>query len=121
MPPPPVHDDVTMVMSGPVGTDCLVAWLIVATGPNRGQDYRLPGGTVRIGVDPGCDVCLAGDTYISGCHAEISFRQGQYVVRDLASTNGTYVNEARVSDQILRDDDRLRFGVTQLVFKSFSL
>jgi pSer/pThr/pTyr-binding forkhead associated (FHA) protein len=121
MPQPPVHDDVTMVLSGPVGSECIVAWLVVATGPCRGKDFRLPGGTVRIGLDPGCDICLAGDTYVSTCHAEISFRQGQYEVHDLASTNGTYVNEARVGEAILQDNDRLRVGVTQLVFKSFSL
>lgn len=120
-PPPAADDDVTMIMSGPVGAECLVAWLVVANGPQRGQDFRLPGGTARVGLDASCDICLPGDTYISTCHAEISFRQGQYEVRDLSSTNGTFVNEARVGEAVLRDNDRLRFGVTQLVFKSLSL
>ncbi len=123
-PAPPHPDgppDVTMVMSGPVGAECLVAWLVVATGPERGTDHRLPGGTARIGHGPGCDVRLAADTYISSCHAEISFRGGVYVLTDLDSTNGSFVNEARVDEAVLHDGDRVRLGVTQLVFKSFSL
>jgi hypothetical protein len=119
--PAPPLDDRTMVMSGPVGAECLVAWLVVASGPGRGRDFRLPGGTARLGHDPACDVCLAGDTYISSCHAELSFRGGQYELRDLGSTNGTYVNESRVDEAVLRDGDRVRLGTTQLVFKSFSL
>ncbi|MBE0568009.1 MAG: FHA domain-containing protein [Krumholzibacteria bacterium] len=108
-------------MSGPVGAECLVAWLVVASGPARGRDFRLPGGTARLGHDPACDVCLAGDTYMSGCHAEISFRGGLHELRDLGSTNGTYVNESRVGEAVLRDGDRVRLGTTQLVFKCFSL
>lgn len=108
-------------MPGPVGAECLVAWLVVANGTQKGQDFRLPGGTLRIGQDAGCDVSLPGDSYISTCHAEITFRQGQYEVRDLASTNGTFVNEIRIEEAVLHDNDRLRLGVTNMVFKSLSL
>jgi hypothetical protein len=120
-PPPPGLDDKTMLMPGPTGNKCVVAWLVVARGTFLGKDYRLPGGTARIGIDDGCDIRLLGDTYVSSRHAEICYRQGQYELRDLNSTNGTFVNDVRVSEAILRDNDRVRLGETHLVFTSLSL
>lgn len=52
---------------------------------------------------------------ISRRHAEISFVNGQYVLRDLGSTNGTFVNDTRIepnSVHILKSNDTLRFGNT---------
>lgn len=120
-PPPPVDCDKTMVLSGPTGAACVVAWLVIANGPSLGKDFRLSGGTARLGLDPGCDVFLGGDPSVSGRHAEISFRRGQFELRDLDSTNGTLINGTRVVEAVLRDNDRLTLGKTQLVFKSLSL
>jgi NADPH-dependent 2,4-dienoyl-CoA reductase/sulfur reductase-like enzyme/pSer/pThr/pTyr-binding forkhead associated (FHA) protein len=52
---------------------------------------------------------------ISRRHAEISYANGQYFVRDLGSTNGTFVNEVRLqpgSAQTLKPNDVVRFGTT---------
>jgi len=114
-------DDVTQVLSNPIGVESVVAWLVVASGTQLGRDYRLPGGTVHIGLDPRCEIFLDDDTYLSGRHAEISFRDGQYQIRDLNSTNGSFVNDARISEAVLRDNDRVRMGLTTFVFKSLTL
>jgi pSer/pThr/pTyr-binding forkhead associated (FHA) protein len=45
-----------------------------------------------IGRDEGCDIRLQGDSLVSRRHAMIEFSQGEYCIRDLGSTNGTYVN-----------------------------
>lgn len=125
-PPPPVthhvaDDEVTQVLSTPVTNEALVAWLVVATGAARGRDYRLPGGMLRMGHGPNCEIRIAGDTYISTQHAEITFRQGAFWIKDLNSTNGTFVNEVPVSEIALGDGDRVKVGMTELVFKSLKL
>ncbi len=114
-------DDVTQVLTNPIGVEAVVAWLVVASGFQSGRDFRLPGGTVHLGLDPRCEVFVEGDTYMSWRHAEISFRDGLYHLRDLNSTNGTFVNETRISEAVLRDNDRVRLGLTTFAFKSLNL
>ena len=114
-------DDVTMILSAPVGEESVVAWLVVASEPGRGRDYRLPGGMARLGIDVGCEICLDFDTYVSSRHAEISYRNGHYHLRDLNSTNGSFVNEARITEVALNDNDRVRLGQTTFIFKSLNL
>ncbi len=119
--PQPPADDVTQVLDAPVGRESLVAWLVLADGPARGRDHRLPGGTIRLGGDPDCDISIGHDQYASAQHAEISFREGQYQIRDLGSTNGTFVNDERVAEAVLRDGDRVRLALTEFVYKSLLL
>ncbi len=44
--------------------------------------------------------------------------EGVFVLVDLDSTNGTYVNDSRISKEELIDNDRVRLGRTELKFKS---
>jgi ABC-type multidrug transport system ATPase subunit len=63
-----------------------------------------------IGRDPQCDVVLPSRD-VSRCHAEIRGENGTYSVRDLSSTNGTFVNGAEVRGRTaLREGCRLRVG-----------
>jgi hypothetical protein len=62
-----------------------------------------------IGRGPDCDVVLA-DRSVSREHARLVCRDGTWVVQDLASTNGTFVNEAPVGRCQLAPGDRLRLG-----------
>ena len=94
---------------------------MVTTGAQRGKDYRLPGGTVRIGTQADCEICLVDDSYLSSHHAEVAFREGVYRLRDLGSTNGTFVNDEQIREQSLQDGDHVRLGLTQLVFKCVQL
>ena len=67
---------------------------------------------VQIGRQVGSDLVL-NNTSISRRHAEISYANGQYVLRDLDSTNGTYVNGTRSikgNPVVLKNADVLRFG-----------
>lgn len=54
-------------------------------------------------------LCLS-DQSISRCHAEIIRLGNDFLIRDLGSTNGTFVNDERVSEQLLNDEDSIRFG-----------
>jgi pSer/pThr/pTyr-binding forkhead associated (FHA) protein len=91
-----------------------VAWL---EGPD-GQRYLLKGHTMSIGRDRGNDLALANDTKISRTHARLHFRDGQWMLGDLGSRNGTEVNNRRVEEHPLRDGDRIHLGVTTLIYRS---
>jgi hypothetical protein len=78
--------------------------------------HRL-GGTIQIGRAPSCQIRL-DDSYISQLHAKISERNGSWVVEDLGSTNGTYLNQRKLSVPTeLSPGDRIRVGKTVLEVK----
>lgn len=54
---------------------------------------------------------------VSGHHAKISWEQGQYIVEDLGSLNGTYVNNERVGKTTLKHGDRVKIGKHLVEFK----
>jgi pSer/pThr/pTyr-binding forkhead associated (FHA) protein len=75
--------------------------------------HRLSG-TLQIGRAQSCQIRLT-DTYISQLHAKISERNGSWVVEDLGSTNGTYLNQRKVTVPTeLSPGDRIRVGKTVL-------
>ncbi|HEX2030943.1 MAG TPA: FHA domain-containing protein [Actinomycetota bacterium] len=75
--------------------------------------HRLSG-TLQIGRAPSCQI-RPEDTYISQMHARISERNGSWVVEDLGSTNGTYLNQRKVTVPTeLSPGDRIRVGKTTL-------
>jgi hypothetical protein len=93
----------------------LIGWLVPLQGPSRGQLYTLSPAT-SIGNDPGCTICLE-DRFMSGKHAEIKVENGVWVLKDLGSTNGTYVNNKRVDKHELVDNDFVKFGASMIKFK----
>ena len=95
----------------------VVGWIVVLTGELRGRDFRLVDGKNTIGTAADCDVVLT-DPYLSSRHAVIRPENGEFTMVDLDSTNGTYVNERRCSREDLIDNDKIRFGRTELKFKS---
>src|SRR5581483_4580253 len=64
-----------------------------------------------IGRDPGNDIILR-DPKVSRHHAEIVFERGFFVLHDLASANGTYINSKRVRVAPLTHGAKLRMGNT---------
>ncbi|MBV8371972.1 MAG: DUF3662 domain-containing protein, partial [Candidatus Eremiobacteraeota bacterium] len=73
-------------------------------------------GAVRIGRADESDVLLA-DPSVSRAHAIVETTGPEPTVRDLGSTNGTFVNGERVEARTLRDGDELRFGNTRMQFE----
>jgi pSer/pThr/pTyr-binding forkhead associated (FHA) protein len=75
--------------------------------------YRL-NGTLQVGRSPSSQIRL-DDNYISQAHARISQRNGSWVVEDLGSTNGTYLNQRKLTVPTeLSAGDRIRVGKTVL-------
>jgi hypothetical protein len=62
-----------------------------------------------VGRHPRCDVVLT-DPSVSRRHAQVTFRDGVWVIQDLASTNGTSVNGAWVGRTALRSGDVITLG-----------
>jgi pSer/pThr/pTyr-binding forkhead associated (FHA) protein len=92
------------------------AWLYVYSGAQAGRDFRL-GARTTIGRDPlECDVILS-DKKVSEKHARIQQEGDEFVMYDLASSNGTFINGRRTQKQILSDNDGIRMGETALIFK----
>ncbi|MGI9033039.1 MAG: FHA domain-containing protein [Acidimicrobiales bacterium] len=86
---------------------------VVEPPEQRGKTYEL-GDELTMGRAAGCQVTI-DDTYVSQLHARLFRREGQYYVEDLGSTNGTYLNNNKVTAPIaIRRGDRLHVGKTVL-------
>ena len=70
-----------------------------------------------IGRAPESDVVLPYDSEVSRRHAEIRREGAHFVIYDLGSINGTFVNEEQVNRQRLREGDEIRVGSTRLIFQ----
>lgn len=85
--------------------------LLATAGVLSGRTFTIGPGGLAIGRDPAnCQVVVADDE-ISRLHAWIGLNdQGEVVVRDRHSANGTFVNEVRVQEKVLRPTDEISVG-----------
>jgi sigma-B regulation protein RsbU (phosphoserine phosphatase) len=78
----------------------------------------LQGPAVSIGRASDCSIPIK-DRYLSRKHAEIIADGNTWVLKDLGSANGTYLNGSRVErDEQLKTGDRIRLGDTEIVFET---
>jgi len=71
---------------------------------------------VIIGRQAQCDLSLQ-DNDVSRAHAEVSFENGQYILRDLGSTNGTFLNGKEITTPSpLSPGDRIEVGPREVTF-----
>jgi pSer/pThr/pTyr-binding forkhead associated (FHA) protein len=74
-------------------------------------------GTLQVGRADACQLRLS-DTYASSFHARIYNSDGAWFIEDLGSTNGTYLNQRRITAPAeVRAGDKVRIGKTTLDFK----
>ena len=86
---------------------------VIAPSERRGDSYHV-GDEVTLGRAPGCGVSVP-DATVSQLHARLFRRDGKLYLEDLGSTNGTFLNEARVSGPVpLKRGDRIKVGSTLL-------
>ena len=84
--------------------------LVVASGVHQGKVISVPGQQLIIGRDEGCHLRPASPA-ISKKHCAVFIRAGKVFVRDLGSTNGTFLNDEQVvGDREVLDGDRLKAG-----------
>ncbi len=87
--------------------------LRVTTGPDRGVERLFDGGTLSVGSSPEADLVLT-DTTVSRYHAELALLAGGVRVKDLKSTNGTFVGDSRIESVVLPPGSEVRFGRTRM-------
>ena len=111
-PSPPLK---TEIMSR--GPGLPLAWLVIMSGPGAGREFALHDRAFTIGRSYESDIVLDDDA-ASGQHARVIYENGPFILYDLASSNGTYINGHRVHKCILIDGDVVQIGRTRLVFKT---
>jgi FHA domain/zinc-ribbon domain len=91
------------------------ALLVVRRGPNAGSRFLLDSELTEVGRRPDSDIFL-DDVTVSRRHAEFYRHGGRFVVRDVGSLNGTYVNRERIEETALSGGDEVQIGKFRLVF-----
>ena len=89
-------------------------------GKYKGGSYEVAAdGEISIGRGPETQIILVEDM-VSRRHARIVSQDGTLTITDLGSTNGTFVNSARVQFAALKDGDRVAIGTTLFVVNEVS-
>ena len=100
-----------------VGSRRPQASLVVRQGARAGTVFPLTTDTVVLGREEGVDISLR-DPEVSRQHARVSWQAGTYVLEDLGSTNGTFLNGMQIAGQRpLRPGDSIGLGQTILVLQ----
>jgi pSer/pThr/pTyr-binding forkhead associated (FHA) protein len=85
------------------------------------QDYPLEQSEINIGRAPNSNILLSKDKLTSRRHASIRYENGNYVLSDERSANGTFVNGQQLEEmapRILQDGDHIGIGEHELVFQA---
>ncbi|GIG20298.1 phosphopeptide-binding protein [Cellulomonas chitinilytica] len=91
------------------------ALLVMQRGPSAGARFLLDAERTVAGRSTQADIFL-DDVTVSRKHAEFVRDGQQFVVRDIGSLNGTYVNRSRIDQVVLRAGDEVQIGKYRLTF-----
>lgn len=101
-----------------VGSKRPSATLVVRQGTQAGVTFPLTSDQVIIGREEGVDIVIQ-DAEVSRHHCQISWQANAFIVHDLGSTNGVFVNGVEITaPRPLQDGDTIRLGQTTLLFQS---
>lgn len=89
--------------------------LVVISGRPLGKSFFLTKESMILGRDLNADISI-GETSISRKHTEFIVNAQGIICKDLGSTNGTFVNDQKITEQSLNDGDLIRAGNTILKF-----
>src|SRR5689334_24495523 len=95
---------------------------VMRSGPTPGVTFPLEGDQLTIGRDSNNGVAI-NDAEVSRKHSRLTFQGGKYVLEDLGSTNGTFVNGQRLAGpRVLKAGEVVQFGEQiMLVFEVTSM
>lgn len=96
-----------------------MAKLLIHMPDGQEVTHDLPEDKTTVGRRPDNSL-LIEDSSVSSNHAEIFFENNSFFVKDLGSTNGTYINGSQIKKAPLTHDDELRFGSIVTHFKSLN-
>jgi DNA-binding NtrC family response regulator len=92
--------------------------LVVLSGPERGSEHVISSDVIRVGKAPESDLMLTDDT-VSRAHFEIVRDAKGYLLRDLKSTNGTFLDGAEIKEAYIRAGSIIAAGAAELKFTPF--
>jgi DNA-binding NtrC family response regulator len=92
--------------------------LIVVDGPTRGKKHTLDQKLTKVGKRESNDLVITDKT-VSREHMEIEYAADSFLLRDLDSTNGTFLNGSRVKEAYLAPGDLIKIGNTTMEFVAF--
>lgn len=92
------------------------AWLKVEAGRLRGREYRLERAVASLGRAEENEVGLFGDPGVLARHARIERSGARFVIKDLSTGPGTFVNGERIESKELQDRDKIRISNYELSF-----
>lgn len=96
----------------PTASDAGGGRIVITSGPRSGLELDLPATGMSIGRSSGSGLQIKDD-YTSSAHAKIVRWRDQWMVQDLGSTNGTYVDGKRITEATpLRVGSSVRIGTT---------
>jgi len=103
------------------------AWLVEVKGAHQGEEYSIPPENskdkrkITIGRSSYNDIVIDDET-VSREHSYIIIEGNSYKIGDMGSTNGTFLNDKKVtSPKVLKDGDKITIGDSEFVFKVISL
>lgn len=103
--------DLTAMGSTPTGSPALIA--------EMGGRFEVGEGTSRVGREAGLELSFPAESSISRSHAEITRTGSTVMIRDVGSTNGTFVNGVKVTDAMpLNSGDQVQFGTVRFRFEA---
>src|ERR1043166_9931493 len=89
--------------------------LAAISGKHKGATFAIAEEPLVIGRETAATVCLA-DASVSRRHSKIEKKDDSFVITDLESLNGTFVNDVPVRSRVLEHGDRVRIGDSQFLF-----
>ncbi len=93
------------------------ATLVIRQGPQAGMSFPLTGNQMIIGREEGLEIALQ-DPESSRRHSRVTWQGHQFIIEDLGSTNGTFVNGVQITTpHALNPGDSVGVGQTALVFQ----
>ncbi len=107
------HEE-TVIEEG--GVEGALAILVVKSGKKGGATFPLKKKVINIGRYSSNEIVI-DDSKVSRQHSKIKIEDDKFVIYDLASTNGTFVNNEKITSFELNDRDEIKIGNTILVFK----
>jgi serine/threonine-protein kinase len=107
--PPPPAKPAAAPAPPPPAPPKQMAWQLVSTAQEQNEKHDVAGESVMVGRDRSCTIVLAHPA-VSRRHAKITISGGEFLLEDLKSANGTFVNNARIEKTSVKPGDVVRFG-----------
>src|SRR5579875_629802 len=91
--------------------------LVIVNGPQAGTRFSANRGEILVGRAPNSHIVLS-EPEVGWRHCQIRVQGGRFMVTDLKTSTGTYVNGMRSAERWLEDRDQIGVGKTILMFRS---